>query len=136
MRQGVLCWVGGALRSLLLGVAAHAAPITYTFTKIADTSGPFSGFGRTGQSINDNGTVAFRASLDAGGEGILATPLVRRTIPRREVWPPFSLANAIPRDWLRGDFVDVFPYKVFGSDEVTGGGAPAFISASTLPRQA
>jgi hypothetical protein len=44
-------------------------------TTIADDSGPFStliGAGPVGEtpSINDGGTVAFRASLDAGGQGI------------------------------------------------------------------
>jgi hypothetical protein len=46
-------------------------------TTLYDTSGPFSGFGGfdsffniTGPSLNDSGTVAFIASLDAGEQGI------------------------------------------------------------------
>ncbi len=39
-----------------------------TITTVADTSGDFKNFGTT--SINDRGTVAFIANLDAGGEGI------------------------------------------------------------------
>jgi hypothetical protein len=45
---------------------AVGAPITYNFTLIADTTGAFSGFSRT-PTINDSGTVAFQAGLDAGG---------------------------------------------------------------------
>lgn len=48
---------------------ASAAPIAYEFTLIADTAGSFSGFGRE-VSINNAGTVAFRAGLDKGGTGI------------------------------------------------------------------
>ncbi len=53
---------------LLLIWAIPSGAIQYTFTKIADTSGPFSGFFEP--SINAGGTVAFRANLDAGGQGI------------------------------------------------------------------
>ena len=46
----------------------HAEATDYTFTKIADTSGPFDYLFTP--SINDSGTVAFIATLDAGGEGV------------------------------------------------------------------
>ena len=45
-----------------------ALAVTPTFINIADTTGPYSTFGNT--SINDGGTVAFWATLDAGGKGI------------------------------------------------------------------
>lgn len=41
----------------------------YTFTKIADTSGPFSSFDSY-PAINDPGTVVFAARLDDGSKGI------------------------------------------------------------------
>jgi hypothetical protein len=49
-------------------LSASAAASTYQFSLIADTSGPFNGFGQF-VSINNNGTVAFNAGLDAGGIG-------------------------------------------------------------------
>lgn len=58
--------------ALAVAIAWLAAPasaaVTYDFTLIADTTGPFSGFGRF-VSINNAGTVAFNAGLDAGGVG-------------------------------------------------------------------
>jgi hypothetical protein len=55
-----------AVISLFFTLPAQA--VTFTFTKIADNSGPFSFI--NGPSINDAGTVAFVAGLDAGGQGI------------------------------------------------------------------
>jgi hypothetical protein len=58
-----------AIAGLLLGLcvtSTHAAP--YTFTKISDSTGPYSSF--IDSSINDNGTVAFLGNLKAGGAGI------------------------------------------------------------------
>jgi hypothetical protein len=48
-----------------------AAPVRYVFTPIADTSGPFQQVGQF-SSINDSGTVAFKADLRTGGGGIFA----------------------------------------------------------------
>jgi hypothetical protein len=45
---------------------------TYTFTNVADSTGAYSDFGIP--AINGAGTVAFRAGLDAGGEGIFTGP--------------------------------------------------------------
>jgi hypothetical protein len=53
----------------LLSLPAEARVVSYTFTKIADCSGVFANFGG-GTSINAQGTVAFLANLDAGGQGI------------------------------------------------------------------
>lgn len=52
-----------------VGEATTATTSAYTFRKIADTSGEFSGF-RYPPAINATGTVAFQAFLDTGGEGI------------------------------------------------------------------
>ncbi len=46
--------------------------MSFTFVKIADTSGPYSSLGEP--SINDTGTVAFLAGLDAAGPGIFTGP--------------------------------------------------------------
>lgn len=51
---------------------ANAKPNNFVFTKIADTNGEFSSF-FSGASINNKGTVAFGANLDAGGQGIYAS---------------------------------------------------------------
>jgi hypothetical protein len=47
----------------------NAAAIPYTFTNIADSSGPFAEFGFW-PALNNRGTVAFPARLDISGEGI------------------------------------------------------------------
>ena len=47
--------------------------------------------------------------------------------------PNGGSANTIPLNWIRGYFVGLFPHNVFGSDEVTPGGPPAFISSIPLP---
>jgi len=56
----------------LAGVFTRSA--TLEIALIADTSGPFSSFGRTSVAINFNGTVAFEATLAGGGEGIFTGP--------------------------------------------------------------
>jgi hypothetical protein len=56
--------------SVIFGPAtAFGAPLTYSFTNIAETSDQFSGF-LGAASVNNNGTVAFSAQLRAGGEVI------------------------------------------------------------------
>jgi hypothetical protein len=42
----------------------------YTFTNIADNTGPFSTFIYTGPRLNNSGDVAFTAFLDGGGSGV------------------------------------------------------------------
>lgn len=49
-----------------------AKPNNFIFIRIADTNGEFSSF-FSGASINNKGTVAFGANLDAGGQGIYAS---------------------------------------------------------------
>jgi hypothetical protein len=70
------------IMGLCLGflAAGEAQAASFTFTKIADTSGSFNSFLGKGiggyepisaaPAINNQGTVAFFAVLDAGGEGI------------------------------------------------------------------
>lgn len=66
----LLPMVRTAVIGLFLSLVAtgEAKANTYTFTKIADSYGRFSSFDFP--SINNQGTVAFRARLDVGGEGI------------------------------------------------------------------
>ncbi|MBD2006029.1 MULTISPECIES: DUF7453 family protein [Cyanophyceae] len=71
-----------ALMGLCLGLlgTGEAQAASFTFTKIADTSGFFDSFRGEGMgdyepifatpAINNQGTVAFSAFLDAGGKGI------------------------------------------------------------------
>jgi hypothetical protein len=73
----------GMTLSLLTTGAANA----YTFTKIADTNGPFREIFNFSSPINDQGTVAFSAILDTGGSGIFTgnggaiTTIAERTDP-------------------------------------------------------
>jgi hypothetical protein len=65
--------VAVVLGVLLGGLAAgRAEAIPYTYTSIADNTGPFSSVNSIGRSpsINDAGTVAFLADLRAGGTGV------------------------------------------------------------------
>src|SRR5262245_21322203 len=56
-----------AVVSLLIVWPLHVWAASYTFTKIADTSGPYSQFDVPGApSVNNAGTVTFLAGLDAG----------------------------------------------------------------------
>ena len=74
-----------------------------------------SAFASANQTLEDASGVA-----DDGAAGRLPIPL-------------FGSANTIPLNWFRGYFVDIFPHNVFGIDETTAGGAPAFLSALPLP---
>jgi hypothetical protein len=65
-RFSVTRWL--AVISLLLAWPLSGGAASYTFTKIADTSGPLSRFDFPGApSVNDAGTVAFLAGLATGG---------------------------------------------------------------------
>lgn len=69
--------------ALCLGLPTRAGT-GYSFTLIADSSGPLSFVGPTPPSINAGGTVSFLSRLDAGGEGIFtgtgAVPNVTTTV--------------------------------------------------------
>ncbi len=55
---------------VLVGAIAAKAKAEYTFTLVADSAGPFGTFDFDSPSLNAVGTVAFRATLDAGNQGI------------------------------------------------------------------
>jgi hypothetical protein len=61
---------GGMVLGLSLNLLAsqEAKAASFNFTRIADSSGSLDVFG--GFSLNNQGSVAFKASLDGGGEGI------------------------------------------------------------------
>ena len=54
----------------LFAATAKKAKAEYTFTLIADSAGPFGSFDFDSSSLNAVGTVAFRAILNAGNQGI------------------------------------------------------------------
>ncbi|MGV0107557.1 hypothetical protein NSTCB13_06444 [Nostoc sp. DSM 114160] len=93
--------VGFSLSLLTTGQALSAS---FTFTKIADTKGPFSlleGDQGLEPSINDVGTVVFRANLKAGGSGIftgngttITTIADSRNLPVKEFQRRPSINNA------------------------------------------
>jgi hypothetical protein len=58
------CWLAAVV--LPHSVAAQ----NYTFTNIADSTGPFSTFFNGGPRLNNSGAVSFVAQLDAGGSGV------------------------------------------------------------------
>jgi hypothetical protein len=67
-RRQRLEWI--AALCLIFGpTTALGAPLTYSFTNIADTSDQFSGFFGAA-SVNSNRTVAFLARLRTGGDVI------------------------------------------------------------------
>ncbi len=55
---------------MIFAATAAAAKAEYTFTLIADSTGPFSEFDFPSPSLNAVGTVAFHANLDNGRQGI------------------------------------------------------------------
>jgi len=66
------CWI---FLPVSLGVLlnppanSQAGPISYRYTLLADTGGPFDGFGPS-VPLDGQGTAAFFASLSTGGFGI------------------------------------------------------------------
>jgi hypothetical protein len=92
------------LTTLMSGALA-TAPVeaAYVFTRIADSSGPISVFGVP--ALNVGGTVAFRTSLDAGGQAI---------------YTGNGGALTSVADTLSG------PYGGFGDPVINGGGSVAF----------
>jgi len=79
--MGTRCWrvTKSVVTKLLVLVAVGAGPAlpstvvaaNYIVTNIADTTGPFSVFGSP-PALNNNGTAAFTAFLDAGGHGVFS----------------------------------------------------------------
>ena len=73
MRTFLIIWV--VVMGLLFGVPVRgkAEEISYTYTLIADTTGPFNGFSFKSVSVNNAGTVSFLAGLSEGGSGIFTS---------------------------------------------------------------
>jgi hypothetical protein len=67
--KGTLAFLGQRTGSVNGIFVSDSGPLI----SIAESSGPFSNFGREAL-INAQGTVAFRAGLDAGGQGIFTGP--------------------------------------------------------------
>jgi hypothetical protein len=65
-------FAGAVLFCAAIVGSSAVARAAWVFTKIADTAGPYASISPFAQnlSINENGMVAFSASLDAGGSGI------------------------------------------------------------------
>ncbi len=70
-RQFLLRDLSRAFLIACLLITATKAKAEYTFTLIADSTGPFGNFGTTSPvSLNASGTVAFSALLDNGSRGV------------------------------------------------------------------
>ena len=68
-------WLGSAFLvvCVLFTATAIKAEAEYTFTLVADNTGPFSDFGAVpSPSLSALGTVAFNATLDQGGRGVFS----------------------------------------------------------------
>ena len=76
---------------VLAGATATKAEAGYTFTLIADSTGPFSDFGVVpSPALNALGTVAFAARLDAGGAGVFKGNGGALTTITTVATPPFG----------------------------------------------
>src|SRR5262249_911150 len=76
---------------------AHAARQSYTFTKIADNIGPL--LGMANASVNNRGTVAFQATLRAGGSAVMmgnGETLV--TVADSSIFPDFNAPSINDQD--------------------------------------
>lgn len=93
-----------------------------TITAIATTNGPFSGFGvedgrssdQYSLSINNNGSVAFIARLDAGGEGVFAS----------SGGPTTTIADTSPAS----------PFRGFSGPNINDNGTVAFYAVQRPPQ--
>ena len=92
-----------------------------SITTIADTDGPLSGFGGI-TSINVNGTVAFRATVDGGGDGIFSGNGEQRTTIANSTGPFASFITDGP--WINDNGRVVFFATLDTGDEgiFTGSG--------------
>jgi probable HAF family extracellular repeat protein len=88
-----------ATACVTLALSTNVSAANYSFTSIADVSGPFSSFRSV--DINDNGTVAFVATLDAGGAGIftggggMTTLLLDDSGPLRDFGDIFAVPGGV-----------------------------------------
>ena len=93
------CIAVAAVLGVLLGGIAKTEAALYTFTKIADSTGPFTSFGPA--AMNERGVVAFSAVLDSGlwgvftGEGAGTTTLADSSGPFNFFGPPSLSDNGV-----------------------------------------
>ena len=73
---------------VLVGAIATKAEAEYTFTFVADSTGPFSGFSPV--SLNASGTVAFSAKFDGSGAGVFTGNGGALTTITTAATPPFG----------------------------------------------
>jgi hypothetical protein len=103
-------------------------------TTIADESGPFSGFTPGGSfswpAINSAGAVAFRATLDAGGEGIFVGS-GGPTTTIADSSGPFQNFGTVPDLNAAGTAVFEATYDAGGKGIFTGSGGPTTTIADT-----
>ncbi len=122
-------WIRFCLVLLDSWAASHVAG--YNYTKIADSTGPLSAFGKP--SINASGGVAFSASLDGGGTGVFVGSGGSLTTIADELGP-FSGFNSGSGPTINDSGVVAF-YGVLdagGANGVfTGSGGPTTTIATT-----
>jgi len=113
-----------AVIGLLLACPLSGGAASYTFTKIADTSGPLSRFDFSGApSINNAGTVAFLAGLATGGVGIFTGDgEVITTIADSN--GPFFGFSSFPAINARGTVAFLSPQNGAPTGIFTGSGGP------------
>lgn len=144
-----------AARIVVTPVPSHMAT-RYTFTKIADTQGPFRTFPRPGLvTLSNAGTVVFRAELDTGREGIFSSTggsffsvaeggQALAEFARLDAFPSLNANGAVVwRGRLRGGSEGIFmrngssvtsvadakgPFHTFGHPAVNAAGAVAFLA--------
>ena len=111
-RQLARSFLSGVLLTVcvLLVAAASEVEAGYTFTFVADTTGPFSFFGPV--SLNGSGTVAFAAGFDGSGAGVfkgnggvLTTITTAATPPFGNPFKPPSINQAGMVAFSAGDRV-------------------------------
>lgn len=113
--------IQAALLGLFIGLVAsgEARAASFSFTRIADTNGGFSSFNNAA-SINNGGTVAFQANLNAGGSGIFTGNGITTT----------TIANT------NGTFTSFGDPNVFGdTPDINDAGTVAFVARQTIQNQ-
>jgi hypothetical protein len=122
----------GGLMSVLLMIGTATAQ-DYTFTNIADTSGPFTAFG--GASINSTGLVVFSGTLDTGPNGIFVRNPSSYSIVADSNGTLATFGNPVMNDTgkvafyatLDGGGVGIF------SGNAAGGSVPTMLAATGTP---
>jgi hypothetical protein len=115
---------------VFIGAATTHANAEYTFTLIADSTGPFKDLDGSSLSLNSTGTVAFRTTLDSGnrgvfsGNGMTTTTIAISSLPFAGFgYPSINQAGTVA-------FVS-FPHSGFADGIYAGNGGPLTTIAST-----